>query len=297
MVTAKLNFINLPLPRPTGADPTTKEGKIERAFQEWATQIIRALQAGSVDIPAVAVPTSAAAVSPSAAALAASAASGPIPQAIPTGPAGGDLGGTYPDPRVVKINGVVPGDIIGTNLATLYGNISAMLTNVLPPGLIFEWPAAVADIPGGFLLCDGTVYNIADYELLGTLLGSKYGGDGMTTFAVPDMAARFPFGTATDGDIGTTGGTFQHKHAAGTLAAAAQVFTGSPVAAASTNATPDLVAPDTTATGVSPVTTAAGTNAASAVTGKTDNAENGAGSTADEDVIPPWRKLAFLIKT
>lgn len=55
-----------------------------------------------------------------------------------------------------------------------------------------------------------------------------------------------------------------HTHqvtAAGTVAwpAGVPTFTGDPVAAASTNATPDLVAADVTGTGVSPVTTATGT--------------------------------------
>lgn len=41
-------------------------------------------------------------------------------------------------------------------------------------------------IPANRLVCDGTLYNIADYPKLFAKLGSVYGGNGTTTFAVPD---------------------------------------------------------------------------------------------------------------
>jgi microcystin-dependent protein len=41
-----------------------------------------------------------------------------------------------------------------------------------------------------FLLCDGTVYNFSDYPYLGARLGSSFGGNGSTTFAVPDHRGR-----------------------------------------------------------------------------------------------------------
>ena len=44
---------------------------------------------------------------------------------------------------------------------------------------------------GRWLLCDGTVYNIASYPTLGAALGLRYGGNGTTTFAVPDYRAYF----------------------------------------------------------------------------------------------------------
>lgn len=43
-----------------------------------------------------------------------------------------------------------------------------------------------------YLLADGTVYNIADYPALGALYGSSFGGNGISTFAVPDMRGRVP---------------------------------------------------------------------------------------------------------
>jgi hypothetical protein len=41
-----------------------------------------------------------------------------------------------------------------------------------------------------YLLKDGTVYNFSDYPSLGRQLGSTFGGNGITTFAVPDERNR-----------------------------------------------------------------------------------------------------------
>lgn len=46
--------------------------------------------------------------------------------------------------------------------------------------------------PAGWQICDGTVLNIADHPQLFTLLGDTYGGDGIATFAIPDLRGRLP---------------------------------------------------------------------------------------------------------
>jgi microcystin-dependent protein len=45
--------------------------------------------------------------------------------------------------------------------------------------------------PDGYLVCDGSVHQFTDYPSLGGLLGGLYGGDGTTTFAVPDLRGQF----------------------------------------------------------------------------------------------------------
>ncbi|MEJ5027687.1 MULTISPECIES: phage tail protein [unclassified Comamonas] len=47
-------------------------------------------------------------------------------------------------------------------------------------------------VPNGWFACDGSLQSIAEYEVLYTLLGTTYGGDGMSTFAVPDLRGRLP---------------------------------------------------------------------------------------------------------
>jgi microcystin-dependent protein len=46
--------------------------------------------------------------------------------------------------------------------------------------------------PTGWLPCNGELLPIADYTALFSLLGTVYGGDGHTTFAVPDFRERAP---------------------------------------------------------------------------------------------------------
>lgn len=46
--------------------------------------------------------------------------------------------------------------------------------------------------PAGWALCQGQLLSIADNSALFTLIGTTYGGDGMSTFALPDLRGRFP---------------------------------------------------------------------------------------------------------
>lgn len=47
-------------------------------------------------------------------------------------------------------------------------------------------------VPTGWFACDGSLYPISQYETLFVLLGTTYGGDGVNTFAVPDLRGRAP---------------------------------------------------------------------------------------------------------
>jgi microcystin-dependent protein len=44
--------------------------------------------------------------------------------------------------------------------------------------------------PRGFHICDGSLLSISDNQTLYTLLGTAYGGDGQTTFGLPDLRGR-----------------------------------------------------------------------------------------------------------
>ncbi len=44
--------------------------------------------------------------------------------------------------------------------------------------------------PLGWAFCDGSLLSIADNDVLFTLIGTTYGGDGITTFALPDLRGR-----------------------------------------------------------------------------------------------------------
>jgi microcystin-dependent protein len=48
--------------------------------------------------------------------------------------------------------------------------------------------------PAGWAFCNGQVLPVAQYQALFAVLGNMYGGDGIGTFALPDLRDRFPMG-------------------------------------------------------------------------------------------------------
>jgi len=55
-----------------------------------------------------------------------------------------------------------------------------------------RWFTYPRGAPSGWVLCDGRLLSISEYEVLYTLLGTTYGGNGIQTFAVPDLRSRVP---------------------------------------------------------------------------------------------------------
>jgi microcystin-dependent protein len=65
--------------------------------------------------------------------------------------------------------------------------------------------------PQGWALCDGRLLPINQNQALFSLLGTSFGGDGKTTFALPDLRGRVPVGagqgaTGSSYDVGAAGG-------------------------------------------------------------------------------------------
>lgn len=64
--------------------------------------------------------------------------------------------------------------------------------------------------PKGFARCDGALMSIAQNQALFALLGTTYGGDGITTFQLPDLRGRTPIAAGGNGSrytMGQTGGS------------------------------------------------------------------------------------------
>jgi microcystin-dependent protein len=61
--------------------------------------------------------------------------------------------------------------------------------------------------PRGWAFCDGQILPINQNQSLYSLLGTTYGGDGRTTFALPDLRGRVPIhvGRSNGGDIHSLG--------------------------------------------------------------------------------------------
>jgi microcystin-dependent protein len=61
--------------------------------------------------------------------------------------------------------------------------------------------------PVDWALCDGQLLSIAQYEALFSLLGTTYGGDGVNTFALPNLQSRIPIHQGNGYVIGQLAGT------------------------------------------------------------------------------------------
>jgi len=57
--------------------------------------------------------------------------------------------------------------------------------------------------PNGWMFCDGALLPISEYETLFNLIGTTYGGDGQSTFALPDLRGRIPLHMGTNPGTGT----------------------------------------------------------------------------------------------
>ncbi|MBS1794013.1 MAG: phage tail protein [Acidobacteria bacterium] len=51
--------------------------------------------------------------------------------------------------------------------------------------------------PAGWMFCEGQLIPISEYETLFNLIGTTYGGDGQSTFALPDLRGRVPIHQGT----------------------------------------------------------------------------------------------------
>ncbi len=93
--------------------------------------------------------------------------------------------------------------------------------------------------PKGWALCNGQLLPINQNQALFSLLGTVYGGDGRTTFALPDLRGRVPVGAGTGHGIvyplGQLGGEAAHTLSLSELPAHTHAAS---VAAAATVTTP-----------------------------------------------------------
>ncbi len=60
--------------------------------------------------------------------------------------------------------------------------------------------------PAGWMFCEGQLLPISEYETLFNLIGTTYGGDGQSTFALPDQRGRIPLHFGNGFTLAETGG-------------------------------------------------------------------------------------------
>ena len=60
--------------------------------------------------------------------------------------------------------------------------------------------------PAGWMFCSGQLLPISEYETLFNLIGTTFGGDGQSTFALPDLRGRLPLHQGSGFILAETGG-------------------------------------------------------------------------------------------
>lgn len=102
------------------------------------------------------------------------------------------------------------GNPIAQSASTIVGLTAVPSGAVLP----FAYNVTSGTVPDGWLLCDGSVYQVSAYPTLGALLANTYGGS-TGTFAVPNLSGLFIRGSGTQ----TSGGVTYTSSSIGTIQA------------------------------------------------------------------------------
>jgi microcystin-dependent protein len=58
--------------------------------------------------------------------------------------------------------------------------------------------------PEGWAFCHGQTLSVSEYEALFSLIGNRFGGDGVSSFALPDLRGRVPIHMGTSPATGTS---------------------------------------------------------------------------------------------
>lgn len=116
-------------------------------------------------------------------------------------------------------------------------------------------------VPRGWAVCGGALMSVSQNQALFSLLGTTYGGDGITTFGLPDLRSRVPVGYGNQYALGTLAGQEnvtllpaqmpEHVHSAitGTLNTATEADETNPVGRyPASSATPAFAALPSTGT-------------------------------------------------
>src|SRR5262245_51349271 len=61
--------------------------------------------------------------------------------------------------------------------------------------------------PAGWMFCSGQLLPISEFETLFNLIGTTYGGDGQSTFALPNLQSRVPIHQGSGFVIGQAAGS------------------------------------------------------------------------------------------
>lgn len=96
--------------------------------------------------------------------------------------------------------------------------------------------------PRGWAFCNGQLLPINQNQALFSLLGTTYGGNGQTTFALPDLRARVPVHAGAGLTLGESSGEEAHTIVLGELPAHTHTVLGTPNQATTTTPVGNVLA-------------------------------------------------------
>jgi microcystin-dependent protein len=96
--------------------------------------------------------------------------------------------------------------------------------------------------PAGWMFCEGQLLPISEYETLFNLIGTTYGGDGQSTFALPDLRGRIPLHMGNGFTLAETGGAEEITLTVSQIPAHTHPLIGSNAPATQQNVNPNVFA-------------------------------------------------------
>ena len=138
--------------------------------------------------------------------------------------------------------------------------------------------------PAGWALCNGQTLPINQNQALFSLLGTTYGGDGITTFQLPNLQARMPIHQGSSYVIGSAAGQSSHTLVLQEMASHNHGAVGVSTTAASEEASGNLWA----AAQQNPYAASSNTTLAPATLGQ-------AGGSQPHNNMAPYLVLNFII--
>ena len=101
--------------------------------------------------------------------------------------------------------------------------------------------------PAGWMFCEGQLLPISENETLFQLIGTTYGGDGQSTFALPDLRGRIPIHMGNGFILAETGGAEEITLTVQQIPAHSHPFLASNATAVNSNPTGNTVGNQTLA--------------------------------------------------
>ena len=141
--------------------------------------------------------------------------------------------------------------------------------------------------PKGWALCNGQLLPINQNQALFSLLGTMYGGNGQTNFALPDLRGSIPISFGPNFILGQKGGEVTHTVTVSEMAMHPHLLQATPTAASTNVPGPSLVLAQSTASQLY--------SAAANATPMAPNATGPTGGSQPHENMQPYTTLSICI--